>query len=792
MDIDSLVAPQSIHYEELLLKDPDNESVWLDYYELLQGDFLKSQFVLHRAVTQLPASTLLWSEYLLLPWSQIDNQRLLSLHETALLVLNPTPSLYLRYLALAMDSSPAQFVLSAFNSALMNLEEQYHGIIWKKFLLFADRIEGKEGALIYERFFYVCGHFSDGPDVMPDQCLLQIARFGEANIAKRIFPLIQEQKLRLSQLLSEVVMKYCDILTLTSSFSDDIYFQDVIIDSLIRFPAMKAEIYLKQALYFALRGYNEKAHHYFRFGLNSSETIKQMTTVFNAYADFQEEEVSRTLGTQGKDETILRMDVYEKFLDDQPRYLNDVLLRQDQNNVDYWIARANLCEEKNNKSETLQTLVKAIVTINPLNALSGTGKTLADLWIHYADIYISQEDFETSNIIFSKAVKSQFKTSEELADIHIAWTESLLQSADDNVALSHLEEILFASPTETTDENASESAQQKLFKCPKLWYFYIDLLRSIYEDGEYEIILRKWNEAFLKMSSLKIISIKSLFEFADFLQEQDLWARSFSVYESGLKSFIAPEAKYEIYREYISKLLTHEKSNTDSVRDLFDHCLTQKSIPGYLAKSIYLEYSKFEKKIGSTMKSIKIIQLAISYLTSSFDSNGRRYTKTQLNKIADDKFELYQSLLSSIGKLNDESLQREIYSESLQDKHLTLPQVIEFGLEFISFETKYKQLSRARALFKHLAGFRNPDSHIMSKVWSQWQKFELEHGTEETYKQMLKFKRNASQESKALETAKQEVNPIGFVKSESTTTVKDEHKISRASNPDAIDLDLDM
>lgn len=792
MDIDSLVAPQSVHYEELLLKDPDNESTWLDYYELVQGDLLKSQFVLHRAVTQLPASTLLWNAYLLLPWSQTDNVRLLSLFEVALLVLNPTPSLWLRYITLAIDSSSTQFVLSAFNKALMSLDEQYHGALWKKVLPFADKTEGKLGATIYHRFFSVSGRFSDGPDVMADQCLLSVASFGEVSTAKQLLNEIYQNKPRLSQPLSLVMLKYCDILILMSSFSDNIYFEDLVTDAMTRFPGMKPEFFLRQALYFARRNCNEKAHHYFRLGLNSSETIRQMVKVFNSYADFQELEVSTSVDEENEAESGLRMDVFEQLLYDHPRYVNDVLLRQDQNNVDHWLNRAKMYDDRNDKNEALQTLVRAIVTINPLSCLSATGKTIADIWIQYADIYISQEDFETSNIIFSKAVKSQFKTPEELADLHIAWTESLLQSADDNVALNHLEEILFVSPPEVNDENLSDSAQEKLYKCLKLWDFYIDLLRSIYEDAKDESVLRKWDKAFTRMSSLKIISIKSLLVFANFLQEQNLWTRSFSVYESGLKAFISPEAKYEIYNDYISKILTHAKSDPDSVRDIFDQCLTQKSIPGYLAKSIYLKYFEFELQFGGTMKSIKIVQLAINYLTSSFNSSTKRYSKSQLNKIADDKFDLYQLLLSSISKLKDDDLQRKVFSESIQDVHLTIPQLIQIGLEFISFESKCKEITRARALFRHLAGLRSPDSPLMNAVWVQWEKFEIEYGTEDTYKDLLRFKRNAIRESKELDMAKQETNPIGFVKGQKTNTTGEDPKTLVAPNPDAIDLDLDM
>lgn len=790
MDIESLIAPQSFRYEEVLLKDPDNESVWLDYLELLQGDFRRSQFVLHRAVTQLPGSTLLWNAYLLLPWKDSDHKKLLSLIEVALLVLNPTPSLYLRYVTLAMDTSSTQFIISAFNKALMSLEIKYHGILWKKFLTFADSIKGKEGALIYSRFFAVCGQFEDGPKIKPDQCLLQIANFGEIVIAKRIFLFIQEHKLQLSQPLSSVVMDYCDILTSIPSFRDFSYFEALISAASVRFPEMKSELYLKGALYLALRESYQKAHRYFQLGLSSSMTIKQMTTVFDKYANFQEREISQLIAFEDEDMITLRMDIYEKFLNEQARYVNDVQLRQNTNNVDFWLDRAKIFENRNDESGILQTLVKAIITINPLAALSNSGKTLADLWIHYSDIYISQGDFETSNIIFSKAVKSQFKSLDELADIHIAWTEALLQSTNDEVAVSHLENILLT--FEGNGENTEEPAQANLVKCHKLWIFYMDLLKSIYEDELRDAVLQKWSKAFEAMSSIKIISIKFLLDSANFLQKHGLWARSLSIYEKGLKAFVSPEARYEIYKEYISRLLTRDDSSIEDVRELFDHCIAQRCLPGYLAKSIYLKYIEFERRIGSTMKTIKITHQAINYLTYSYDSNISRYSKSQLNKIADDKFELYQLLLKSIENIGDNDWKREAYSESVQDKHLTLPQIMQLGLAFISFEITCKELSRARALFKHLVRLKNPNSSVVAQVWSQWQKFELGHGTEETYKDMLRFKRKAIHESNVLETEKREANPMGFVKSETISAVKENPKISDESNPDIIELDIDM
>ena len=790
MDIASLVDPQNVHYEELLLKDPDNESLWLDYFELVQDDFRKSQFVLHRAVTQLPASTLLWNAYLLLPWTPADNGKLLSLYELALLVLNPTPSLWLRYLALAMDSSPAEAVDFSFNKALMSLDEQYHGPIWTKYLAFADAVRGKLGASIYRRFFAVCDRFSDGPDITADVCILQIARFGEISSTKTLFNQSWEKKYRLSHLLSLVVLEYCKILRSDKNFHNTEYFESVVDKALLSFLDMGPEFHLELASYYVLRKEFEKAHHQFQLGLNSADSVKQMTYLFSAYADFQHNELTQS--GLPEEQLMLRLDIYERFLDNLSRLVNDVHLKKNPNNVDYWLDRAQLYEQANDKNQMLSTLVKAITSINPLKTTSTRGKSLVDLWKVYANVYICQNDFETANIIFSKAIKSQFKTPEELAEIYITWTETLLQSYDDNVALENLERVLFADLDDVDYEDSSIWVQRRLHKCTKLWEFYFDLLKSIFQDDNDESILQKWGNAFDRMKSLKIISIRVVLDFADFLQEQKLWERSFSIYETGLSCFNAPQAKYEIYKRYISRVLSYDRSNKEKIRDLFDHCISHHDIPGYLAKSIYEMYSEFEMQNGSIVKSKNIIQQGISHLTSSFNSNTKRYTKRQLNQIADDKFELYKKLLSLTSDLKDADLQREVYSESIQDIHLSFSHVIDLGMEFISFEVKNNELHRVRALFKHLVGLRSPENPIMSTVWQQWETFEVQNGNEASFKDMLRLRRRLIQESTERDTARDELNPMGFVKSLSTGNGSANAKSTEVSDPNAIELDMDV
>lgn len=100
---------------------------------------------------------------------------------------------------------------------------------------------------------------------------------------------------------------------------------------------------------------------------------------------------------------------------------------------------------------------------------------LCQVWQKYIDIYASRQDFKTSNLIYSKAVLSQFKHPDELADLYISWCEMLLgcEEFPENQALEILQDVL----NKEYDEN-NKTVQNKVIKSRKLREFYDDLIES--------------------------------------------------------------------------------------------------------------------------------------------------------------------------------------------------------------------------------------------------------------------------------------------------------------------------
>ena len=62
---------------------------------------------------------------------------------------------------------------------------------------------------------------------------------------------------------------------------------------------------------------------------------------------------------------------------------------------------------------------------------------------------------------------------------------------------------------------------------------------------------------------------------------------------------------------------------------------------------------------------------------------------------------------------------------------------------FADMERQLGEIDRARAIFSHASQYCNP-STVLS-LWSAWREFEIQHGNEETFKEMLRTKRSVEQ-----------------------------------------------
>jgi len=77
---------------------------------------------------------------------------------------------------------------------------------------------------------------------------------------------------------------------------------------------------------------------------------------------------------------------------------------------------------------------------------------------------------------------------------------------------------------------------------------------------------------------------------------------------------------------------------------------------------------------------------------------------------------------------------RPIYQRALE----VLPdrQTAQMCLRFASLERKLGEIDRARAIYAHASQFCDP--RVNPKFWAEWNSFEIETGSEDTFREMLR------------------------------------------------------
>jgi pre-mRNA-splicing factor SYF1 len=81
---------------------------------------------------------------------------------------------------------------------------------------------------------------------------------------------------------------------------------------------------------------------------------------------------------------------------------------------------------------------------------------------------------------------------------------------------------------------------------------------------------------------------------------------------------------------------------------------------------------------------------------------------------------------------------RPIYERAIE----VLPdrQTAQMCLRFAALERKLGEIDRARSVYAHASQFCDP--RVDPKFWSEWNAFEIETGSEDTFREMLRIKRS--------------------------------------------------
>ncbi|KAJ0168751.1 Pre-mRNA-splicing factor SYF1 [Colletotrichum tanaceti] len=801
-----LVGDEDSVYEQDVLRNPGSIKPWLAYiqFKSQHGTVHERAFVLERACLQLPRSYKLWKMYLTFRVQHVSKlnasvfsaeyRKVNSLFERALILLNKMPRIWELYLKFLLQQPLVATTRRTFDRALRALPLTQHNRIWALYKPFANSIAGISAVKVWRRYMQI--HPEDAEDFI--ELLTQAGFYTEA--VKKYMDVLNNPRFTSKQgkghyeLWSEMVDLMVEhAADIETGHETGIDVDRIVRSGIVRFADQRGKLWCGLATYWIRRGNFERARDVFEEAITTVMTVRDFTLVFDSYTEFEESiigalmEVASDRADKGivDEEADFELDIrmlrFEQLMDRRPFLLNDVILRQNPNNVSEWEKRVALWGD--NKFEVVQTYTTAIATIQPKKAIGA----FHQLWANYAKFYERGGDVRNARVIMEKAVKVPFKSVAELADMWIEWAEMELRNENFDDAVRIMAKAVQAPKRSTVDYfDETLSPQQRVHKSWKLWSFYVDLVESVSS-------LEDTRKVYERIFELRIATPQTMVNYANLLEEHQYYEESFKIYERGLDLFSYPVA-FELWNLYLTKAVDR-KIGIERLRDLFEQAI--EDCPPKFAKVIYLMYGNLEEERGLARHAMRIYE---------------RATRAVADEDRADMFNFYITKSASNFGLPST---RPIYEKAIS----TLPdnEARDMCLKFADMEKRLGEIDRARAIYGHASQFCDP--RTSPDFWAKWEAFEVQHGNEDTFKEMLRIKRSVQAQyntdvnfiaSQALARSqrrpeesidpeaadamaaleRQAKAPVGFVAaSDAAKTTNDAEAATLTANPDAIDID---
>jgi len=433
----------------------------------------------------------------------------------------------------------------------------------------------------------------------------------------------------------------------------------------------------------------------------------------------------------------------------RPILLNGVLLRQNPDDVGEWLKRSRMYMKTWKIHQAAATLEEGLKIVKARRAVGGNPNRLV---IHLAKIYEEDcKDVAKSRNLFDRICIQhvyEFKHVDDLAECFVMWVELELRQEAWNNAL----DIIRAS---VVVPSFAPKWTWGLKKSMRLWDLLLDLEESL---GT----IQSTKDAYNRAIELKIATPHHILNFATYLSEQKYFEESFSAYECGIELFKYPGVKV-IWIAYMKSFLKrYGGSKLERTRDLFRRCLD--SCPPGDSTEFYLMNGTFEEQHGLTKRALSVYKQMCQVVP------------------VEDKYTAYRLFVVKTAKYLGKTATREIYQNAIQD--LKDSTAAKLCLDFANMETSLREIDRARAVLAYGAQMADPRLNI--EYWNAWNEFEISHGSEETFREMLRVKRSMEASFSTINYNAAQMNGTGTT---ATEGLSNEVAMKMITQRDGIDMD---
>eukprot|EP00033_Pygsuia_biforma_P000714 GCRY01000836.1.p1 GENE.GCRY01000836.1~~GCRY01000836.1.p1 ORF type:complete len:905 (-),score=281.88 GCRY01000836.1:88-2802(-) len=735
------VNEDDLPFEEEVLRNKYSVKSWLLYadHKKKSNSFSIADLymIYERALKELPGSYKIWHRYLKERMLQVKDkcptspayQIVNTVFERALVTMHKMPRIWITYLSFLLQQRRITTMRQACDRALRALPVTQHERVWDVYIQFArsDFLPIETSVRIFKRYLML------EPNHIEEyiQFLQEHNRLNDA--AEKLAEVVNKEKFTSVHGKSnhELWVELCNLCAHNPYDVTSIKVVPIIKSGLAKFKDEVGRLWTLLADYYIRLAHFEKARDVYEEGLKTVMTVRDFSQIFDAYTQFEESMLSAFMEQHEEDaaeesaaakqlkvadeaeemELDLRMIRLEDLLDRRPLLLNSVMLRQNPHNVYEWLKRVRLMGD--NMGRVVETFTEACRTVDPLHPQL-TGKA-SMLWINFAKFYEKHEDLSSARQVMKAAInaKNSCKTVDEMANLACEWAEMELRNKAFDEALGVMRYCTLQ-PKAALPKSYKDSSvpiRDRLFLSTRLWAFYVDLEESL---GTFETTKAVYD----RMMDLKVCTVQIILNYARFLEEKHYFEDAFTVYERGTAMFKYPMVA-PLWDTYLSRFIArHKGRKLERTRDLFEQAIA--SAPAKESKPLYLKYATLEEEHGTLRHAIKIYDRAAAAVED------------------EDKEELFNVYIARVAKYFGVTHTRQVYEKAIE---LLPPNTArKFCVRYAGLEAKLGEIDRARGVYVHGSQFADP--RTAGDYWAKWQEFEVQHGNEETFREMLRVRRS--------------------------------------------------
>mmetsp|Transcript_59329 Transcript_59329/g.138202 ORF Transcript_59329/g.138202 Transcript_59329/m.138202 type:complete len:886 (+) Transcript_59329:105-2762(+) len=714
---EEVLRETDVAFEQELQQNPYSVKLWFSYVRAKAQAPQKVQFLIYeRAVKELPGSYKLWHAYLRERMASVSDASIVdpryeatnSAFDRALVFLHKMPRIWLDYIDFLMRQKKMTRARRALDGALRSLPITQHSRIWELYVKFIR--EGdvpKETALCAFRRYLM---------LEPDHVEVYIAylrtigSYDEA--AQRLSVIVDDEDFSSMEgkTRHQLWMDLCDLISKHPADIRSLNIEAIIRSGIRQFTDEVGRLWISLGDHFIRLGQFEKARDVYEEAMATVSTVHDFSLVFDAYAKFLESLVLAHLergeaAVSGASlEADLLMARLEDLLSRRPELVSSVKLRQNPHNVHEWLQRVRLYRETPEK--VIRCFTEAVMTVDPQKA---EGR-LWTLWAAFAKFYESHDDPENARVIFEKATHVNFRAVDDLASVWCEWAEMELRHKEYDQALTVSRRAVGQKKAAALQVD-KEAVQSRIHRSTKLWSLSIDIEESLGTT----VSTRAAYDATLE---LKVATPSLILNYAKFLEERKYFEDAFKVYERGIKAFGWPHVN-DIWLAYLSGFVKrYGGRKLERARDLFEQAIEK--VPPKFARRLHMLYARLEEEHGLARHALAIYNRA----TKAVEEN--------------DMYEMYSILLRKTAELFGQTRTREIYDQAIEA--LPHARIKDACMKYAKMETMLGEVDRARAIYVHASQFCDPRKE--EEFWKTWRGFEVQHGNEDTFRDMLRIKRS--------------------------------------------------